>query len=429
MHRNSIIYSGIRFWLRLTFRFYYREIQIIGNPNAVPADYPVIFAPNHQNAFVDAIIVHYAANRQSVSLTRSDVFANPKLSSIFRHLKMIPVYRRRDGVDVVAQNKIVFDQCADILDKKGSLLIFPEGNHGAEFKLRTLQKGFARIGFQAEDQANFNLGVHVVPVSINYEQHDLFNGALMIAYAEPIRLDSYESEFREHPQQAYKALKKELEIKIKNGLVHIPVKGSFYETLNSIRRLFFDRKTDWQSQITMMQSAAQNISQEGFEAELQKAWEDYHSYTLQVKAPVKKSPRQKPSIATIILGFLWILIQIPFAVPGYLVHRMSFTICENIVRRNFVDPQFHNGVKLILSQVISLVFYAIIAFIICLIGFPLWLAILGVLLIFLSGIFAKFALLNIQDFHKKWQFYRLTDEQFEIQQEKQFTVLKLLQAT
>lgn len=426
MHRDSSIYTVLRFWLRLTLKMYYREIKVVGNPNGVPAKYPVIFAPNHQNAFVDAILVHYAANRQSVSLTRSDVFSNPKLAGVFRHLKMMPVYRPRDGGDIVAQNKKIFDQCAQLLRDKGNLLIFPEGNHGAEFRLRNLQKGFARIGFQAESEADFKLGLHIVPVSINYERHDLFNGALMISYGEPIRLDDYRNEFREHPQQAYKIVRNRLQKEIRKNLIHISVKGDQYSLLDDIRRIFFDRKTDWKSQIEFLESAQEKVGNEQFDSDLREAWKAYSIYAEEVNAPNKKSPKSKPATVGICLSAVLVLIQMVLSVPGYLFHKFSFTVSEKIVEAKFKDRQFHNGVKMVLAQVSTLFFYCILFLVLLAAGLCFTYSCGVIALIFLSGIMAKYCMINLKSWQDNRRFARLSNKQFQQQKEKQELVLKML---
>ena len=67
------------------------------------------------------------------------------IANFFRGLKMIPVFRFRDGLANVKKNAGAFEQTRALLKSKKSILIFPEGNHQASYYLRPLQKGIAGL--------------------------------------------------------------------------------------------------------------------------------------------------------------------------------------------------------------------------------------------------------------------------------------------
>ena len=64
----------IHFYLRL----FYKRIIVEGKEH-IPVGCPVIFAPNHQNALMDPLVVHFAARMQTVFLARADIFRIPIL--------------------------------------------------------------------------------------------------------------------------------------------------------------------------------------------------------------------------------------------------------------------------------------------------------------------------------------------------------------
>ena len=55
IHQYSLGYAAIRRSFSLVFINFYNKITVIGKSN-IPTDKPVVFAINHQNALMDAII-------------------------------------------------------------------------------------------------------------------------------------------------------------------------------------------------------------------------------------------------------------------------------------------------------------------------------------------------------------------------------------
>ena len=53
--------------------FFYRKIIVLGLENINPGDH-LIFAPNHQNALMDALAVLFTHKGQPVFLARADIF-------------------------------------------------------------------------------------------------------------------------------------------------------------------------------------------------------------------------------------------------------------------------------------------------------------------------------------------------------------------
>ena len=74
----------------------------------------------------------------------------------------------RDGIDQLAKNEEVFNQCYDILHRKKSLMIFPEGSDNRNRTVRTLSKGFTRIVYGAIEK-HPDLKIKVVPVGVTYQ--------------------------------------------------------------------------------------------------------------------------------------------------------------------------------------------------------------------------------------------------------------------
>lgn len=97
---------------------------------------------------------------------------------------MMPIYRMRDGVRNLNKNATIFDKCVDILNKEGQILMFPEGNQEGDYYLRLLSKGFYRISQQFLSGTDKEL--QLVPVGINYFNHDHSGHKLILNFGEPI---------------------------------------------------------------------------------------------------------------------------------------------------------------------------------------------------------------------------------------------------
>ena len=70
---HKIYYFHLRFWVRLAIRLFYRKVEIQGEEN-LPMEGPVLLAPNHQNAFMDALLPATLCPRIIHFLVRADVF-------------------------------------------------------------------------------------------------------------------------------------------------------------------------------------------------------------------------------------------------------------------------------------------------------------------------------------------------------------------
>ena len=138
MKQKSLFYnllrSYVRFWHNVIF---YRKVEIRNYPKDLPSNTPLLIVTNHQNTLMDALaVVLNVGARQPYFLTRADLFKKDFVRKLLMSLKMLPVYRLRDGMDEMQQNDEIFQTCVNILSNGGTLAAFPEGNHGVQYHLR-----------------------------------------------------------------------------------------------------------------------------------------------------------------------------------------------------------------------------------------------------------------------------------------------------
>ena len=108
------IYAFLRHYVDFMLRMAYRRIKYVGLEK-VPADGAVIYAPNHTNALMDALVILAMDRKQKVFVARADIFRNPKVAKILRFLKIMPIMRIRDGMDEVRKNTEIIHKSVDVL--------------------------------------------------------------------------------------------------------------------------------------------------------------------------------------------------------------------------------------------------------------------------------------------------------------------------
>ena len=219
--RFSLRYTGMKNYVRICHWIFYRRIQSVYR-SRIPKKRPVLMAPNHQLALMDAMSPHMTSRRDIIFLTRSDVFTNKFIAGILRLFKMLPVYRMRDGAGELLKNEDIFDEAFQALSRcKCPIGIMPEGNHGNKRRLRPLGKGIFRIAFRAQEQFGTNPGVVIIPVGMDYSSYTNFRAKLYVHYGFAIEVSEYYTQFIENPARAMNSLRNRLAEEMAKTMIDI----------------------------------------------------------------------------------------------------------------------------------------------------------------------------------------------------------------
>lgn len=149
---------------------------------------PLLIASNHPNSFLDAIIFDILFSLPVTSLARGDAFKNKKVFRLLRSLKMLPVYRIREGSENLNTNYDTFDTCIDLFKHGEAVLIFSEGLCVNEWNLRPLKKGTARLAFKAWDEG---ILLKVLPAGINYSSFRKPGKKVVIHFGDILEANSF----------------------------------------------------------------------------------------------------------------------------------------------------------------------------------------------------------------------------------------------
>lgn len=199
-----IVNEFLRNTVMLGLKVFYKEIIIEGKEN-ISKDKSILLVSNHQNALVDALLLATLSGLKPYYLTRASAFKSPLVAKFLNYIQMIPIYRVRDGVKNMEKNQDTFDKSVEVLLKGGSILIFGEGSHSIKRNLRPMKKGFSRIAIQALS-SNPRLDLVILPVSINYSNHNHSGSKVRITFGEAIDPKIYISDFESMMSATYNAL-------------------------------------------------------------------------------------------------------------------------------------------------------------------------------------------------------------------------------
>lgn len=235
--RWSLSYHILYLYVKFMHFLFYRKIVVEGTEN-IPGDEPLIFAPNHQNALMDPLAVIFTSGRQVVFLARADIFNSSILARIFAWLKILPVYRIRDGAENLKNNDSTFSSAIQVLEHNMPIGLFPEAAHSNKRHLLSFKKGVPRIAFQAEEENKENLGVKILPVGIYYSRYNKFRSILHIRYGKPISVSDYMEQYKENANKGMLALRDAMKESTEPLVINIS-NLEFYDMYESLRTIYF----------------------------------------------------------------------------------------------------------------------------------------------------------------------------------------------
>lgn len=213
---QRLFFRFLRAYVWAALHVFYRHIRVSGTEK-IPAG-AVLFTANHQNAFMDALLMVCSSGRYTHFLARADIFRNRWARALLQLINLIPIYRLRDGWQSLAQNRETFELCTSILAKQEPVVIFPEGNHGSARRLRPLSKGFTRVAFETL-RSYPALPLYIVPVGLNYTAPQYARSAVHVIYGAPLLANPF---FEMGETRGAHELREALSAALKKLITHVP---------------------------------------------------------------------------------------------------------------------------------------------------------------------------------------------------------------
>jgi len=349
-----------------TFRVFFRRI-FYSNLKKVPLEKPLLFVGNHQNSFMDGILVGSYLPQPIHFTMRADMFRKPFARFCLRELNVSPVYRIEEGFENVHKNLESFSAIYDILKKNGNFIMFSEGLCVQEKRLQKLRKGTARLAFGAEEK--FGLDVNIVPVGINYTYPDRFRKEVMINFSDPFSIRELTDIYKAHPAKALLVFNEKCDISLRNEVIIIEdLKNDWLaEQLlkmgrNDMVLPFFRWRFNTDDRRLMEKGISEKINHLSSTntEKLESLTNDVKNY---FDLLAKNKVRDENIARKLDWGFLRyfaLVAGFPLFVAGYLSNLIPFLtpkfICDKLIK----DPRFYSSLYVSSGTVLYLIYFSVV---------------------------------------------------------------------
>lgn len=365
---NNLLYNILSPLVQFGCRCHYNRFDVHGIEN-LPTDGSYIIAPCHQQALMEPLAVLNFAPKPPVFLARADIFRKPAIRAVLTFLKIMPVYRIRDGQDQLGRNKEIFDRCRDVLLDGFPLCLMAEGRHNNRHHLLNMGKGMFRIAGETQ----LKLGDHplyIVPTGIDFDEYERPYSNLVVNIGKPILVQPFMETYRDNEPLGLNQMREALFERLR-PLMHDIRSDEHYDDIMTLcnllnremRRREGLRNTAW-NRFLMRQKIATKIEKGEWDLEALCS----SLSTLHVPFPALLAEHW--SLACTLLSLLSIALVIVAAVTVPVVrwvllfcllcYPIPFLPTHLIVKRKIADPQFRSSVNFGVRFVLSILYAVVI---------------------------------------------------------------------
>ncbi len=401
--KYSLRYAFLFYYVRFVHRYIYNsDYRVLGGENIPPKGTPTLVISNHQNGLLDAlgIIFAFRDGRQPVFIARADIFNNPIAAKLLRFLKIMPAFRIIDVArNEVSKSNVTFLRAARVLMEGGTVAIFPEAGHEETHHLGTFKKGFPRIAFKAEEEANFNLNLQILPVANHYSNYVNFRQKKVMVIGKPFGFSEFFDTYKSKPNDAYIALNEKCRAVVKEMMLDVEDLTNYdsYRTISEIIRptyfkhlgkknSYFPNHLFADKEITAHLDSYRENSPEDF-TELMKKTSEYNELTKELRLR-DWLIGEKTTFGKALLTTLCFLITFPIYLFG-LIHNFIPFFAPNIFTKKIKDHMLHSSFNMVVGALFSFpLFYLLYFVVFCIVSgnflysLVYLLAVLGSLLFF-----------------------------------------------
>ncbi len=235
--KTPIIYFLTVRLVKLGLSLFFQSIEVRHREN-LPEQGPAIFASNHPNSTMDALVISTVTPRMVHHIGHAGLFSRRLKAWILRNCGVIPVRRRQGISDAPDRNISSFESCFEVLAKGGAISIFPEGVSDKRRLVKQIKTGAARIVLEAEQRKNYHLGVQLIPIGLHFFSRSRFRSKVLVNVGRGLNLEPFFSLNEKDSPLAVKQLTEALQIRLEDLTINIkhPELEEFIRDLEIIYR-------------------------------------------------------------------------------------------------------------------------------------------------------------------------------------------------
>jgi len=340
----------------------------------LPPDRPVILAPNHQNALIDALNLVCKLKIQPVFLARQDIFKPGIVTSLLTFIKIMPIYRICDGVESLSKNDEIFQKSIDVLWDRKLLCLMAEGNHGNKRHLRPFVKGMFRIAFMAQEKYKEQPGVVIVPLGLDYSHYYKLQNVVIMNFGKPIEVNEFYQSYQADSAKTILAIRDRLAEKLSELMVDIR-SLDYYDSIYFLQKhcteLLQNKKPRSKQNYIDNYTASREMvkkldnltaSDPGKMKHLDSITQAYTGALNKLKLRDWLLFRKKWSFINTSMHGLALIVISPIFLFGYINNIALYALAQNAVKK-IKDPQFYSSFMYALTWAIAPFYFLIIFFI------------------------------------------------------------------
>ena len=344
---SNWFYSLLRPFVDFKARHSYRRFEVHGL-DKLPKDAALIYGINHSNTLMDALVVLATSRHKKVFMARGDIFAHPTGAKSLRVLRILPLFRIRNGVAAVKNNTESMEQAVDVVHDQVGLYLFPEGRHRTKHSLLQLSKGIFHIAMDSNREFGQARPVYLVPVGIEYGDYFRFRSTCMVHFGDPINVtDFIKNSTEENEAVLMNQLRAMLSERLSGLITYIPDDEDYDATWEIVKMKNEKRAGGLYKKMLRNRATVEKIQQfkaadpEGAKALFERVMQ-FSEKRVADKISVTSTAKRRP-----LLNSLWKLLLALIGLPYFIVTTVLTAIAwvpVMIIKGKLKDPAWGNTV-------------------------------------------------------------------------------------
>ncbi len=353
---DNKLYTILRPFVDHHLRKSFRRYKVIGQEN-IPQDGACIFAANHTNTLMDALVLLSMNSEKKVFIARGDIFKKPFIAKLMHFCRILPIYRIRDGFKSVKDNNSeIIDKAADVVHDSVKLFLYPEGSHRTKHSLRQLSKGIFHIALQANSQFGHEKPIYIVPAGIEYGDYFRYRSTALINFGKAINVTEFVNQHKDENEAVImNGLRDMLSERLSKQISFIPDSENNYEAIWELTKIKSGLKGSLESRLERNQETIKEIL-DFKEKEPEKAEELFEK----VNKFIKKRKKSGISVTSVTkekpcLTALWKTLVTILGLPLYAaaaVSTLPIWLVTMILKKNFKDKAWGNTISFAVEAIL-----------------------------------------------------------------------------